>query len=463
MSTDPATINEAPDVDPRRGMGRDVMMTFGGRVALTGVILVSDVIIARLMGPEGKGAFALVLAMASLGALVLGLGLDRSVAVMSGRSEEQGRSAFANAAFWTLATGAIGVLAIIVLYGAPAGSGGTPGPLAAIMPDLTGPQLWLAALALPAEIAYGIGTVGLLGRQRVLSFNVIRFLRRGLLLALIVGFMLIGRLDLTALLLLNLAVMVVITIGIVWAMARADMVGWRPDAGLLPEQLSFGGRAFIGTIAERLHYRASTFLLTAFVSIAATGIFSVALGLAETMWYLPSSFGLVLFSRAVRPGVDSSAIASAMTRTVLALGIAAAIPLWFLAPSLVSLVYGSDFAEAGGALQIMLPGVVAFSIVAVLSHFIIAAGAPGKVATVAMVGLAINLVACLVLIPTFAMTGAATAHLISYTATAVMTLFLFRRVSGRGLMETLIPRRSDLEATLADIRAALARRERRFT
>ena len=47
----------------------------------------------------------------------------------------------------------------------------------------------------------------------------------------------------------------------------------------------------------------------------------------------------------------------------------------------------------------MMPGVVAYSIVAVLSPYIIARGAPGRVAAVLIGGLVVNLVANLVLIP----------------------------------------------------------------
>ena len=48
----------------------------------------------------------------------------------------------------------------------------------------------LAALALPFELAYAIGLVGLLGRQQVIAYNVLRFLRRALLTVLLLSFVL---------------------------------------------------------------------------------------------------------------------------------------------------------------------------------------------------------------------------------------------------------------------------------
>src|SRR5688572_895000 len=116
-----------------RRVGRDVLLTFGGRVALTAVVLIGDVILARTLGPSGKGAFTLVLALSSLGALILGLGFDRSLAVLAGKSLDLGRKAFANASLWTIVTGFVGIVAVIGLYGTPTRDGGS-GPIGSVMP-----------------------------------------------------------------------------------------------------------------------------------------------------------------------------------------------------------------------------------------------------------------------------------------------------------------------------------------
>ncbi len=433
-------------------MARDVVLTFGGRLAVTAAIIVGDVIVARTLGPEGKGGFTLLLALSSLGAVFLSLGLDRSLAVFAARSLDVARRAFANAVLWTVLIGAAGTLAIIALYGPIAGGRGGTGPLAGIMPALTLGELALAALALPFEMAYAIGLVGLLGRQGVISYNVLRFVRRAILTALLLGFALAASIDLELVLWLNLAALALTAGGILLAAARAGILSLHVSPSMLVGQLSFGGRAVVGTIAERLHYRANTFMLTALVSVAATGVFSVALALAETLWYLPGALGLVLFSRAVRPDTDSAAIASAMTRTMLALMVVAAAPLALVAPALIEIVYGAPFREAGPALQILLPGVVLYSIVALLSHYVIARGAPGRAAAVLIAGLGINIAGNVLLIPQLGLIGAALASTVSYSATAVLMLLLYRNISGQGLAETLIIRRSDISARWTQLR-----------
>jgi O-antigen/teichoic acid export membrane protein len=441
----------------RRGVGQDVVVTFGGRLALTAVILVSDVVLARVLGPEGKGAFLLVLVFSQLAALIVGLGLDRSLAVFAARSEQVARRAFANVALWTLLLGAVGVVAVYVLYGPVPGEVGGSGPLAPLLPPLTEREFLLGALALPGELAFGIGLVGLLGRERVLAYNALRLLRRGVLLVLLLALLALGTVDLELVLVFNLVALALTAAGIIWAAARARMVGFTPSPKLLGEQLWFGSRTVVGALAERLHFRADAFLLNMIVGVGATGVYSVALGLAETLWYLPAALGLVLFSRAVRPGVDSGGIAASMTRSMLALSVLAAIPLAVAAPTLVEIVYGPPFRDAGLALQVMLPGVIAYSVVAILSHYIIAAGAPGTATAVLIAGLMVNLAANVVLIPQFGLIGAAAAASISYSATALLTVAAFRRLSGRSFAETLLVRRRDVGARASELRSVLGR------
>jgi O-antigen/teichoic acid export membrane protein len=146
-----------------------------------------------------------------------------------------------------------------------------------------------------------------------------------------------------------------------------------------------------------------------------------------------------------------------MTRTMLALMLVGSLPLWLLAPALVELVYGAPFREAGVALQIMLPGVLAYSVVAVLSNPLIAWGAPGRLTAVLVAGLVVNLLANAVLVPAFGINGAALASTISYTVTAALTLLLYRRVSGQGVRQTLLVRRSDLVRLWARVEQALSR------
>lgn len=455
MAANDETQVEATPVR-RSGLVHDAAIAIATRFGLAVLIFATDVILANALGPAAKGRFALVLLYSQLAATVIGLGMDQAIAVVTGRSEEEGRRAFANALLWSAVVGGGTVLASLWLYGIPA-DGPPSGPLVGLLPNLSAGQFTFAALAIPAELFFNLGLFALLGRRRVATYSSIRLLRRLTLLALLVGIALVARLDLAAALVMNLASLGVTTAAILWAARRERLVAIVPSLALLGEELRFGGRSVVGTLAERLQFRADSFIVNALVGVRATGIYSVTSGLAETLWYVPNALGVVMFSRAVDPQADAARTAATLTRTTLALTVVLAIPAAILGPRLVRLFYGSEFADAGVALRLIIPGVVAYSVVAVLSRYLSGRGRPGAGTLILLFGLAVNIAANLILVARFGILGAAAASSLSYTLTALVTLVFFIRISGRGVTETLIVRRSDIAAAAALLRALLGR------
>jgi O-antigen/teichoic acid export membrane protein len=441
----------------RAGLVRDAALTIGTRFGLAVLIFATDIILARALGPSAKGRFALVLLYSQLAATLIGFGMDQAIAVVSGRSATDARRAVANALVWSAVVGGAAVLASLWLYGVPSDAGPPSGPLAEVLPNLSAAQFTIAAFAIPAELLFNLGLFALLGRGRIASYSGVRLVRRLTLLALLVATALVTRLDLAAALILNLVSLAATLAAIAWAAGRDGLVGGRPSGALLGEELRFGGRAVVGTLAERLQFRADAFIVNALAGVRATGVYSVTSGLAETLWYIPNALGVVMFSRAVDPNADAGRTAAVLTRTTLAVSLVLAIPAALLGPRFVRFVYGPSFADAGVALRLIIPGVVAYSVVAILSRYLTGRGRPGTGTLVLLLGLGTNVAANLVLVPRFGINGAAAASSLSYGLTALVILVVFLRVSGRGPAETLVVRRSDLAAAWAVGRAFAGR------
>ncbi len=403
------------------------------------MILVTDVVLARTLGADGKGRFTLVILLSQLGAVAIGLGLDRAFGYSVAQSRDVARRALGNGGAWILVVGGIAMLVGLALA------------VSIGIPNLDPADVVFAALALPLELAFSFGVVTLLGRRLIGAYNATRLVRRGLLLVGLVSIAVAG-LDLRAALLTNLVALVV-AVGIVLrAMARDGVVPGHPSRDLLREQLRYGIRSWPGALADRFQFRLDAFVVNSVVGVTATGVYSVAASAAEALWYVPSALGAVLFGRAAAAGREAAPLASAVTRMTLALGILVALPAALVAPLAIAALYGPSFSGATSALQLLLPGVVAYGVVAVLSQYLLAIGAPGRSTAVRMCGLAINIVANLVLVPRAGIEGAAIASSISYTATAILMLVVYLRTTGRGARETLIVRRADLAMLAARVR-----------
>ncbi len=425
---------------------RDAVITVASRFVLAGLILLTDVVLARALGADGKGRFTLVLLLSQLGAITIGLGLDRAMGYSVAHTTEVARRALGNGAVWVVVVGGAGMLAALVLAATAA------------IPNLGSADLVLAALALPLELAFSFGVVTLLGRRLVGAYNATRLLRRGLLLVGLVSVAVAG-LDLLAALVVNVLALAAAVTVMLRAVARQGIAPGRPDAGLLRQQMRYGLRSWPGSLADRFQFRLDAFIVNAVVGVAATGVYSVASSAAEALWYIPSALGAVLFGRAAAAGRDAAPLASTVTRMTLALGVVVAVPAALVAPMAIEALYGPAFAEAPRALALLLPGVVAYGVVTVLSQYLLAIDAPGRSTGVRLIGLAINVGANLALVPRLGIQGAAIASSISYTATAVLMLAVYVRVSGRGVGETVLVRPGDFQRLLAGARRARTRDE----
>jgi len=71
--------------------------------------------------------------------------------------------------------------------------------------------------------------------------------------------------------------------------------------GLLKEAFAFGLKEHLGNTAQRLNLRLDLLILAAYLLPREIGYYTIAFILAELVWYIPDSIGLVLF-----PQVSSS-------------------------------------------------------------------------------------------------------------------------------------------------------------
>ncbi len=435
---------------------RDALVTITTRFVLAFLIFGTDIVLARLLGTAAKGRFSLVLLYSQLAALVLGWGMDQALAVVAGRDRTAAGRGLANAMIWSAVVGGFGVVLSAWLYGL--GHPGPPdGPLVPLLPNLSARQFVYSAIAIPGELFFAIGLNSLLGRKLVVSYSWIRVLRRLVLLVMIVAAAAVARLSLDLALVLNLVALAITAAAIIGVAVADRSFSFRPSAKLLAWELRFGTKAVPGALAERLQFRSDTFLVNAIIGIRATGIYSVTSGLAETLWYIPNALGIVMFSRAVDPHSDAGRVAAVLTRTTIAVTAVTALPIFLLGPYLVRLVYGVQFTDAGVALRYILPGVVAYSAVAVLTRYITGRGRPATTTAIMLIGLAINIGSNLLLIPRLGINGAALSSSISYGLTALMTLVVFVRISGRGWAETLVVRPSDVRAVGRAVRPMIDR------
>jgi O-antigen/teichoic acid export membrane protein len=419
-------------------VSRGSLVNLATRVAAVGMGLLITLYVARL-GTEQQGAFALFVAVESV-----------LLAVASGFGVAIARRISHHGEHPAGLVGASVVACILIGLAMAAGLA-----LASARSSASYGHLWLLALAAPLMLLppnlYGLWLGG--GRMGALAWLTLGapFIT---LLGLAVNGLLAWPQALVAVLAAWVAARVVVAVAALVAAQRGGWLG-RIDGAALGAEARFIAVIGATNLVSLLNYKVDIFLVEHFLGLAVTGVYSIAVMVAELLWLVSSSVTTAAYARIGAP--DAAAARRITVRAVHAsvLLLAALCPaLWLLAAWLVPWLLGSAYSESLLALAVLLPGVAVFGAASALSAwFTNHAGKPRVPALLASISLVINIAASLVAIPRMGMLGGALATTLSYLVTVLLAARWFMRASGTPAAELMHPDWRALAADLSRLRA----------
>lgn len=201
----------------------------------------------------------------------------------------------------------------------------------------------------------------------------------------------------------------------------------------------------LSAISYLLMLRFDQMLLESFLDIRAVGIYAMAAWGAELLWLVPEALNpLLVHSSADDRNQQRDLTAARAVRLGLWTTAIAAVPLALLAPPLLGLLRDGAFLPAVPALWVLLPGVVAFAPGAILAGDFIGRGKPHWNTQASGVTVALNIVLCLLWIPSLGLLGAAWSSTVAYALGSAIMLCRFRRCTGLPWRALLLLQPSDL-------------------
>jgi O-antigen/teichoic acid export membrane protein len=412
---------------------------FAANVSVVVLGLATSLLVARGLGPTGKGSYDLGIATAGLLTLAIGLSLPGGIAYAVAQRKSS-PSTLARLLV-ALAGAQAAIAALVLLVGTAIASdffGSLPGLATGALVVIIAANTLVASLR---GILVGVESIGraslldLLGR--LLTFS-------GIACALVLSLLSRELADYVELLWAT-ALAGVISCLLAWAalrQARRAPAG-PPGARVI---LAFSLPAHLGNLVQFLNYRLDLFLVSAFATVASVGIYALAVSFAQMAWLAPSAIAVALLPRIAAEaggGVGATDVAR-VARVSFALSVLAALVLSVGGPPVIAVLYGHEFGEAGGQLLLLLPGITLFGPAIVLASYIAGLGRQKLNMYVSIVALVVTIAFDLLLIPPLAGYGAAIASTLSYATTAVLTFAVASRMGSLTLVDMLIPRREDL-------------------
>lgn len=403
----------------RSKIAQDISATFATRFIIISVGFVTSVLVARELGPAGRGEYAVTTALSLIGVQIGNAGLHASntYAVAKDRSLLPGL--LANSLFIAvLLGGAVAALCLIFLL---------------VVPEVGPADNLLRAfglLLIPVGLCYLLLQNLLLGVMDIASYNWIDLTIKVLCLALIAGATLAGRKEVVLFFAAGLVAQL-IGIGLagrkLWSFPASE---FRPSWRLFRAYVGVGIRAYLAAIFAFLVLRVDLLMVKYFLGATSAGFYSVATTLGDSLLGIAVVVGTILFPRltAMERFAERKALARRWSLLVAFGTLPVMLVLAMASPFLIPRLFGPEYQLAVSAFIWLLPGLYALGVEVVMVQFLNSMGYPKKVTLAWSACCIANVLLNLWAIPKWNIVGASIVSSICYAGISLYVWFAVRHV-----------------------------------
>lgn len=432
----------------RRSLWYSGLHTLGTNLITTGLMVIGGILIARALGPSGKGSYDLVIATTTLLEVILDFSLQAGVTYVVARGEAAPGSLALRLMLIAPCQGLIAAALLFFLRGM--------GYSAALLPPHMGNQAIIAiAISLTFLELSNYWRAILIGLQEIIKVNHLEVIVRAMPLFMIgaaIGASYFRRQQASALVFVWIHVTTLILTSLILSYSLIPFFS-RGKTGFR-ELVAFALPCYLGSLSQFLNYRLDVFMVSFFIGVEGVGLYTLAVNLAQLIWLISHAAAKVLLPKvaASQEAASQNARSTArVTRLILVISLAVALFLSALVHFMLPLVYGEEFRRSIAPFLWLLPGIVAFSTVHVLASYIAGIGKPRINLFIALAGLFFTIIFDLFLIPRFGIIGAALASTISYSISATLSIWFFKHQSGIDFRDILFITKEDIESAILSL------------
>lgn len=367
--------------------------------------VLASIFVTRALGPEGRGVYTWLLTLAGIGSHVALFGLDTSNRRLAASEPETIPALLRLNIGLIFGLGAVvsGVIAVIALNSE--------------MVRASVGQVVLAVLTVPlSAMMMAVGAI-LLAQQKIGQAALSSFLPKALLGAVFGAMVVMGMVSVDGALALNLlAGTVAVALPLWWL--RAEVTGkGHLELGLYIKTVwRTCSATYLAGLAYYMMQKVDVLMIGAYLGEAPTGFYGVASNMADLMILPIAVIAAMLSTRIAASHKDGQATGLARRVVVLTMGLAIAgcSFTYLIAPWLIELLYGPEFAPAAVVLRWLCPAVVGLSFFMLMHNILLATGRARYLAIPALVGCLVNVGLNMVLIPQWGLVGACVASIVAY-------------------------------------------------
>ena len=430
----------------QRSTAIDTAHVLGLSIAQYGAAFAASAIIARALGPTGRGAYYLPLLAATTATALGKLGLDQANVFLFGSAKISLGRLSAHNGLTALVSGVVLAGALTLL----------PSVLPIVFSGTSVSLLLLAGMTIPLNIHAQLSgallaMTGAVRRQYVagVSSGIVQ-------IACAVLLRVLGRLTV-------LTALIVAAVGsaVTWAVLMAGLPRERRnwiglDAKLLAATLKSSLVLHAGMILFFLHLRVDMYMVKAWLGTAALGQYSISVTIAEALMLATDAVAMAVLPTQIENTVSEAAERGLRVARVNAL-LGATLACGWAAVSwpAIRLLFGPAFTPAVLPMIVLLPGIVSLGVQRVCGAPMLRGARSKTIAGIYAATLTVNVMLNSLWIPTFGLVGASLASTISYVTGAVLFLASTSRLAHVPLTRAARFESADIAAISAAVRSVL--------
>ena len=383
-----------------------VAETFSTRILLILLSLVTSILVARILGPQARGLYAVALTIAMIGVQLSNLGLHSSNTFQIAKNPGLMPSLLGNSLWISFIFGSFcAAIAGAVFY---------------IFPEFAPVQGYLLFLALawiPFGLAFLLTQNLLIGIQEIREFNKIEIINKVTAISLIL--LLISLNSTSAESIFSVALITMIFCLILTIKKITKHLSRPPhlSLSLFKRNLSYGVKSYLGSLITFLLLRIDLLMVDQMLGKKEAGFYDIAINLSEMVYLFPLVVSMILFPKlcSTQNNEEKWKLSKNVGKVLLIIMILLCGLVALVARPVVEILYGQAFLACVPAFTILVISKFIMSINSIFSNFIGSIRVPWSMVPFCFLVLGVNVILNFFLIGKIGTVGAAIASAISFS------------------------------------------------
>jgi O-antigen/teichoic acid export membrane protein len=420
----------------------DAASLLSSKIFVIFIELLISILIARLLGPIGKGIIAAALVIPTLVLSFADLGLRQSITYFMGKKIYTNQQILSTMSFSIIFTTLLGILFALFSY------------LLSGFHERYGFTVVLVPLVMiPAHIAVSYSNGVLMAKRQISKISLVNILPVILCLLSVLFFMILNVMKVEFVLLGKVMASVITASYVLFLVRKFGNLKPVFYSEVFKNMLKKGITYALALFVISLNYSVDVVILERLTNSAEVGIYTIGVSVANMLWIIPNAIHMVnsSYSANTTDSLNYARKTSYLLKIVLYLSLLPLIFLYLLAPYVIPWIYGYEFIKSGIVVQAILPGVWAMLIFKILNSDLAGRGRPEAAMWVYLLAAGVNIVLNNMWCPSHGATGAAWASTVSYTVGAGLFGIVYSRMSNLTLVELFIPKKHDIQMFVSHI------------